>query len=164
MDGITAVRMDARSNRASKQRSLRQFQRRTPRRSHPPRLRQWGLLRALREYNVVDTHLVVYMSPETTDLPVLHLARCPLVIAPYMLSIFKYCVPGTALTRCPGLVDHFIIYERCHLIAQCWASHSSAQPTNPNHMKSPAVSSGASHSKAHEPSSLHHAIHIDLLP
>jgi len=43
---------------ASKQRSLKQFQRKTPRRSRPPRLRQWGLLRALREYNVVASQLV----------------------------------------------------------------------------------------------------------
>jgi hypothetical protein len=44
---------------ASKKRSLRQFQRKTPRRSHPPRLRQWGRLRASRVYNIVATQLVM---------------------------------------------------------------------------------------------------------
>ena len=59
MDGVTAERMDARSNRAPEKQSLKQFQRKPPRRSRAPRLRQWGLVRALREYNVVASQLVV---------------------------------------------------------------------------------------------------------
>ena len=42
MDGVTAERMDARSNRAPGKQSLRQFQRKTPRKSRSPRLCQWG--------------------------------------------------------------------------------------------------------------------------
>jgi hypothetical protein len=38
--------------------SLKQFQRKTPRRSRPPRLRQWGLLRASREYYIVASQLL----------------------------------------------------------------------------------------------------------
>jgi len=43
---------------APEKQSLKQFQRKTPRKSRSPRLRQWGLLRALRGYNFVASQLV----------------------------------------------------------------------------------------------------------
>jgi hypothetical protein len=48
---------------ASKQRSLKQFQRKTPHRSRPPRLRQWGLIARKRAvHNFVASQLVAYAN------------------------------------------------------------------------------------------------------